>query len=65
MKKAKPIKRSKRKKNHLHMITWNGASYQSINMPDNLADDYVREFVLTEVPGTEELESWIEKKTRK
>ena len=34
-------------------------------MPDYLADDYVREFVLTEVPGTQELESWIEKKTKK
>jgi len=65
MKKAKPIKRPKRKNKHLHMMTWNGVSYQPINMPDYLADDYVREFVLTEVPGTEELQSWIEKKTRK
>ena len=65
MKRATPIKRLKRKKNHLHMMTWNGSSYQSINMPDYLADDYVREFVLTEVPGTQELESWITKKTVK
>ena len=65
MKRATPIKRQKRKKNHLHMMTWNGSSYQSINMPSYLADDYVREFVLTEVPGTQELESWITKKTVK
>lgn len=65
MKRATPIKRPKRKKNHLRMMTWNGSSYQPINMPDYLADDYVREFVLTEVPGTQELESWITKKTVK
>jgi hypothetical protein len=65
MKRQPSIKRPKRKKNHLHMMTWDGVNYQSINMPDYLADDYVREFVLTEVPGTQELESWIEKKTKK
>lgn len=65
MKKATPIKRPKRKKNHLRMITWNGSSYQAMNMPHYLADDYIREFVLTEVPGIQELESWITKKTVK
>jgi hypothetical protein len=65
MKKATPIKRPKRKKNHLRMMTWNGSSYQPMNMPGYLADDYIREFVLTEVPGTKELESWIAKKTVK
>lgn len=47
------------------MMTWNGSSYQPMNMPGYLADDYIREFVLTEVPGTKELESWIAKKTVK
>ena len=65
MKREIPIKRPKRKKNHLHMMTWNGKNYQSINMPSYLADDYVREFVLTQVPDTQELESWIEKKIKK
>ena len=65
MKKATPIKRPKRKKNHLRMMTWNGSNYQPMNMPGYLADDYIREFVLTEVPGTQELASWIAKKTVK
>lgn len=65
MKKETPIKRSKRKKDHLHMSTWDGIRFQQVNMPEYLADDFVREFVLTVVPGTEELQTWIAKKTIK
>lgn len=64
MKRTTPIKRPKRKKQHLRMMTWNGLGYTAINLPDHLADDYIREFVLTEVPGTQELESWIARKTK-
>ena len=65
MKREIPMKRPKRKENHLHMITWNGTRYESINIPDYLADDYVREFDLTFVPKTIELKEWVSKKTRK
>ena len=36
--------------------------FQPVNLPNFLADDYIREFVLTEVPETQELKNWIEKK---
>ena len=62
MKREIPIKRSKRKKNYLHMNTWNGTSYEVINMPNYLADDFIREFVVTVVPGTDELKTWLNKK---
>jgi hypothetical protein len=62
MKKLIPIKRHKRKKNHLVLITKNKMGYQPVNLPNFLADDYIREFVLTEVPETQELKNWIEKK---
>ena len=62
MKRETPLKRPKRKHNHLHMITWNGTSCESINMPAYLADDFVREFVLTVPPGTDELKTWLNKK---
>jgi len=65
MKRETPIKRPKRKENHLHMMTWNGIRYESINMPDYLADDYVREFNLSYVPLTVELKEWIDKKIKK
>jgi hypothetical protein len=65
MKRETPIKRPKRKEKHLHMVTWNGTRYESINMPNYLADDYVREFELAYVPKTIELKEWIDKKTRK
>lgn len=65
MKRENPIKRPKRKENHLRMIAWNGVRYESINMPNYLADDYVREFNLLYVPSTIELKEWIDKKTRK
>jgi hypothetical protein len=62
MKKLTPIKRHKRKKNHLVLITKNQMGFQPVNLPNFLADDYIREFVLTEVPETQELKNWIEKK---
>jgi hypothetical protein len=65
MKRETPIKRPKRKENHLRMMTWNGVRYESINMPDYLADDYVREFNLSYVPLTVELKEWIDKKIKK
>jgi hypothetical protein len=65
MKRETPIKRPKRKENHLHMMTWNGIRYESINMPNYLADDYVREFNLSYVPLTVELKEWVSKKIRK
>jgi hypothetical protein len=65
MKRETPIKRPNRKENHLHMMTWNGIRYESINMPNYLADDYVREFNLSYVPLTVELKEWINKKIKK
>jgi hypothetical protein len=65
MKRETPIKRPKRKENHLRMMTWNGVRYESINMPDYLADDYIREFNLLYVPLTVELKEWIDKKIKK
>lgn len=65
MKRETPMKRPKRKENHLHMVTWNGTRYESINMPNYLADDYVREFDLAHTPNTLELKQWIDKKSRK
>ncbi len=65
MKKETPIKRFKRKKNHIPMITWNLKSYETIHMPEYLADDYIREFNLMQVPTTSELTFWIKKKTGK
>jgi hypothetical protein len=65
MKRETPMKRPKRKEKHLHMVTWDGTRYESINMPDYLADDYVREFDLAHTPKTIELKEWIDKKTRK
>lgn len=62
MKREISIKRPKRKKNYLHMNTWNGTSYEVINMPNYLADDFIREFVVTVVPGTDELKTWLNKK---
>lgn len=62
MKREIPIKRAKRNKNYLHMYTWNGTSYEVINMPNYLADDFIREFVVTIVPGTDELKTWLNKK---
>ena len=62
MKKLIPTKRHKRKKNHLVLITKNQMGFQPVNLPNFLADDYIREFVLTEVPETQELKNWIEKK---
>ena len=52
MKKLIPTKRHKRKKNHLVLITKNEMGFQPVNLPNFLADDYIREFVLTEVPET-------------
>jgi hypothetical protein len=65
MKREIPMKRPKRKDNHLHMMTWNGVCYESINMPNYLADDYIREFDLMFVPETIELKEWVSKKIRK
>ena len=65
MKKEKPIKRFKCKRKHIPMVTWNLKSYETVHMPDYLADDYIREFNLMRVPTTSELQFWIEKKTRK
>jgi hypothetical protein len=64
MKRETPMKRPKRKQKHLHMITWNGIRYESINIPNYLADDYVREFNLLHVPNTSELKEWVNKKRR-
>ena len=65
MKRETPMKRPKRKEKHLHMVTWDGTRYESINMPNYLADDYVREFDLVHTPETIELKEWINKKIRK
>jgi hypothetical protein len=65
MKREIPMKRPKRKNKHLRMMTWDGTRYESINMPDYLADDYVREFNLSYVPLTVELKEWIDKKIKK
>ena len=62
MKREIPIKRAKRKKNYIRMNTWNGTSYEVINMPNYLADDFIREFVVTVLPGTDELKTWLNKK---
>ena len=65
MKREKPLKRPKRKKDHLVMVTWNDVTYESVNMPAYLADEYVRYFDLTKVPTTSELRLWIEQHKRK
>ncbi len=39
--------------------------FQPVNLPNFLGDDYIREFFLTEVPETQELKNWIEKKKNK
>jgi hypothetical protein len=65
MKKANPQKRPKRKKNHLNMVTWNLLTYESVQMPAYLADEYVRHFDLTKVPTTSELKFWISQRDRK
>ena len=65
MKKEKPIKRFKRRKNYIPMVTQNLESYETIHMPDYLADDYAREFDLMVLPTTSELQLWIDQKTRK
>ena len=46
MKKETPIKRFKRKRKHIPIVTWNLKSYETIHMPEYLADDYIREFNL-------------------
>lgn len=65
MKKITPMKRPKRKRKHIPMVTWNLKSYETVHMPDHLADGYIREFNLMKVPITSELQFWISKKTRK
>jgi hypothetical protein len=65
MKKAHPQKRPKRKKNHLNMVTWNQLTYESVQMPAYLADEYIRTFDLTKVPSTSELKFWISQRDRK
>jgi hypothetical protein len=65
MKKANRQKRPKRKKNHLNMVTWNQLTYESVQMPAYLADEYVRHFDLTKVPTTSELKFWISQRDRK
>ena len=62
MKRETPLKRPKRKKDHLNMVTWNLKNYESVQMPAYLADDFVREFNITVPPGTDELKSWLNKK---
>ena len=65
MKKAHLLKRPKRKKDHLNMVTWNLLTYESVQMPAYLADEYVRTFDLTKVPNTSELQFWISQRDRK
>ena len=65
MKRKIPMKRPKRKKNHLNMVTWNQLTYQSVQMPAFLADEYVRHFDLTQIPTTSELKLWISQRDRK
>jgi len=65
MKREKPLKRTKRKKDHLSMVTWNQLTYETVNMPAYLADEYVRYFDLTKVPATSELRFWISQRDRK
>lgn len=65
MKREKPLKRPKRKKDHLNMVTWNQLTYEAVQMPAYLADDYVRHFDLTRVPTTSELQFWISQRDRK
>jgi hypothetical protein len=65
MKKAHSLKRPKRKKDHLNMVTWNLLTYESVQMPAYLADEYVRTFDLTKVPNTSELQFWISQRDRK
>ena len=65
MKKAHPQKRPKRKKKHLNMVTWNQLTYESVQMPAYLADEYIRYFDLTKVPITSELKFWISQRDRK
>ena len=65
MKKAHPLKRPKRKKDHLNMVTCNLLTYESVQMPAYLADEYVRTFDLTKVPNTSELQFWISQRDRK
>ena len=65
MKRKTPLTRPKRKKNHLSMVTWNQLTYETVNMPAYLADEYVRHFDLTQVPTTSELQFWISQRDRK
>jgi hypothetical protein len=65
MKRETPLKRPKRKKDHLNMVTWNLLNYESVQMPAYLADEYVRHFNLTKVPITSELKLWISQRDRK
>jgi len=65
MKRETPLKRPKRKKDHLNMVTWNLLTYESVQMPAYLADEYVRHFNLTKVPTTSELKLWISQRKRK
>jgi hypothetical protein len=62
MKKETPIKRFKRKRKHIPIITWNSNVYETIHMPDYLADDFIREFNLMYVPSTIEFQTWLEEK---
>ena len=65
MKRETLLKRPKRKKDHLNMVTWNLKNYESVQMPAYLADEYVRYFNLTKVPTTSELTFWINQRVRK
>jgi len=65
MKRETPLKRPKRKKDHLNMVTWNLLTYESVQLPAYLADEYVRHFNLTKVPTTSELKLWISQRKRK
>jgi len=47
------------------MVTWNLLTYESVQMPAYLADEYVRTFDLTKVPNTSELQFWISQRDRK
>lgn len=65
MKREIPLKRPMRKQNHLNMVTRNHSTYQSVQMPAYLADEYARWFDLTKVPTTSELTEWIKQRDRK
>jgi hypothetical protein len=65
MKRETPLRRPKRKKDHLNMVTWNLLTYESVQLPAYLADEYVRHFNLTKVPTTSELKLWISQRKRK